>query len=274
MGLQITHAQTKFGLKEVIVIGATIVASFGIIFGLNAQVGAEASTTVVTPTDSKGWYSKDTRGTGGISYAEDATSPYPTGAIRLTTGNNDVDKAQFMKNISVPLSAVSELSYYTKQVSGPAEAAPSYQIEVNLNGADGGFTTLVYEPYWNGSVLPSVWQSWDVDEGKFWSSRTVSPLVFSGAGGPPFYTLSEIKLAYPDAQITAIGVNIGSYNRSYDVLTDGVNFNGTTYDFELIAPKPIKASNKDQCKNGGYMNFQTSYKNQGQCVSSVTSKSN
>ncbi len=42
----------------------------------------------------------------------------------------------------------------------------------------------------------------------------------------------------------------------------------TTYDFEVM---PYVASAKDECKNGGWMNFQADYKNQRQCVSGVAS---
>jgi hypothetical protein len=198
----------------------------------------------------------------------DATSPYPTGALQLTTDGTNAAKAQYMKSVNVPLANISELSYSTKQVAGPAVADPSYQLEVNLNGSAGGFTTLVYEPYWNGTVTPGVWQTWNVAAGQFWSSKTVAPLVVNGAGGPPFYTLAELQAAYPNAVVAAFGVNIGSYNPNYNVETDGVNFNGITYDFETKAVAP---STKDECKDGGWMNFQTVYKNQGQCVASVAS---
>ncbi len=72
----------------------------------------------------------------------------------------------------------------------------------------------------------------------------------------------------PNAQVTGFGVNIGSNNPSYNVETDLVDFNGTTYDFELNTV----ATNKDQCKDGGWQNFNPPagpYKNQGQCVSST-----
>ena len=72
----------------------------------------------------------------------------------------------------------------------------------------------------------------------------------------------------PNAQVTGFGVNIGSNNPSYKVETDLFNFNGTTYDFE---PNTV-ATNKDQCKDGGWQNFNPPagpYKNQGQCVSST-----
>ena len=141
-------------------------------------------------------------------------------------------------------------------------------MPVLLNGTT-GFTTFVYEPYENGVVTPGVWQSWDVDAGQFWSSRTVTCSnggVVAGGGGAPFYTLSQIQTMCPEAVVVGFGVNIGSNNPSYDVETDAVNFNGTTYDFE---PVTTPASMND-CKNGGWMSFNTpTFTNQGQCVSFV-----
>lgn len=230
-----------------------------------------ATTVVVTPTNTQGWSTADTRTGGAVEYVSDATSPLPNGALQLTTNATTTAKAQYLKEASGPLSSVTELGYWTKQVSGPAFAAPSYQLIVDLNGsATGGFTTLVYEPYQNGNVTPGTWQQWDVDAGQFWSSRSFTEgtcSVTAGGGGAPFYTLQGLQTACPDATVLGFGVNIGSNNPSYNVLTDGVNFNGTVYDFELF--NVVKS--KDQCKNNGYKDLTDAngqpFKNQGQCVS-------
>jgi hypothetical protein len=89
----------------------------------------------------------------------------------------------------------------------------------------------------------------------------------------------------PNAVTIGFGVNIGSNNPSYVVETDGVVFNDTTYDFELVAPTATPTptatmtptptpvgppTNKDQCKNGGWQTFNNpTFRNQGQCVSYV-----
>lgn len=269
MGLQLSRTRSNIDFKRWALVVPVTILAIGAAFSLKA--GAESNVVTVTPSNTQGWYSADTRGAGAIEYVADATSPYPSGALQLTTTDSNTDKAQYMKAVNVPLSDVTQLTYSTKQVAGPAVADPSYQLEVNLNGAAGGFTTLVYEPYWNGTVTPGQWQTWDVASGQFWSSKTVPPLVVNGAGGPPFYTLAEINAAYPNAVVTAFGVNIGSYNPNYKVEADGVNFNGTTYDFEL---KAARATTKDECKDNGWTNFTAGYKNQGQCVSDTVSSSN
>jgi hypothetical protein len=237
---------------------------------LVAGVALAATTVVVTPVNTQGWYEADVRPGGDVNYISDPSSPYPDGALQLTTDATNEAKAQYLKNENVLLSSVTELSYWTKQVSGPPHADPSYQLLVDLNGgAAGGFTTFVYEPYQNGVVMPGVWQQWDVDAGQMWSSRTFAEgtcAVVAGAGGPPFYTLAGIKAMCPNAVTLSFGVNVGTFNPGYNVETDGVTFNGTTYDFE-IANEP---TSKDQCKDGGWQSLTradgSAFKNQGDCI--------
>jgi hypothetical protein len=282
---------------------AAVVASAALI---TTHVAA-ATTVVVTPSNTQGFSTADTRPGGAVAFVSDPTSPLPTGALQLTTDATNEAKAQYLHATNTPLSQITELAYQTKQVGGPAVADPSYQLAVDLNGATtGGFTTLVYEPYWNGTVTPSVWQAWDVDAGQFWSSSSFTEAtctVTSGAGGPPFYTLAGLQAACPNAVVLGFGVNIGTYNPSYTVEADALNFNTTVYDFELdpvvtptpsasptlaptatptstptIAPSatpsltptpsPAVLGSKDECKNNGWKNFTNpTFKNQGQCVS-------
>lgn len=200
-----------------------------------------ATTVIVSPADEQGWSTSDTRPGGDVNFVTDATSPYPDGALQLTTNATNEAKAQYLHTAAIDLDEVTDLSYYTKQVSGPTVAAASYQLIVDLNGTStvGGFGTLVYEPYWNGTVVPTTWQQWDVDAGQFWSSKTFTSgtcSVTNGAGGAPFYTLAELTTNCPDAVVLGFGVNVGTYNQNYDVYTDGLVFNDTTYNFEVESP--------------------------------------
>ncbi len=244
--------------------------SLGVIgaVALLAVAGAIAATAVVvTPGNTQGWSTADTRPGGAVNYVFDTTAPGGS-ALQLTTDATTAAKAQYLHAANTPLADVTELGYSTKQNSASfAGGDASYQLLVNLGGTT-GFTTFVFEPYENGVVVPGAWQSWDVDQGQFWSSKTVNAggmcAVTAGAGGPPFYTLAGLKAACPNAVVIGFGVNIGTFNPSYDVETDLVDFNGTVYDFQL-AP-----TSKDQCKNGGWQNYTNpTFKNQGDCVSYV-----
>lgn len=240
-------------------------------------VVAAASTVVVTPpVNSQGWSTNDTNAGGTVDFVVDPTAPAGVGALQLTTDASTTAKAQYFHGTNTPLANVTELSYYTRQVSASFVGGdPAYQLITFLNGGTAGFTTLVFEPYQNpqlGPVIPNLWQSWDVDSGLFWSTRTVTcsnGTIVGTAGGPATYTLNDIKTICPNAVVAAFGVNIGSNNPLYNVYTDLVDFNGTTYDFEPY----LVASNKDQCKNGGYNNVKradgSSFKNQGDCIQYV-----
>lgn len=269
------------------ILAFALMATLGLMVVLPfTPVFSAGSTIVVTPANQQGWSTADTRPGGAVNFVLDGTAPSGIGALQLTTDATTAAKAQYLHAANIPLADVTDLSYYTRQVSSPLfpGADPSYQLPVCLGGATPtsctGFTTFVYEPYENPGlgtpgfgVIPNIWQQWDVDAGQFWSSRTAtgggSCNVVAGFGGAPFYSLVALKAMCPNAVVVGFGVNIGTFNPSYDVYTDLFNFNGTTYDFE---PYEV-ATNKDQCKNGGFINAKradgSSFKNQGDCIQYV-----
>ncbi len=222
---------------------AVFVAAAGI-FALTGITNAlAAGVVVVTPSNQQGWTTADTRPGGTVSFVSDPFSPYPSGALQLTTDASITAKAQYLHPANTPLANVTQASYYTKQVSAPFPGAdPSYQLAICANGATAtacnGFTTLVFEPYQGGlgPVVPHFWQYWNVARGLFWSTRTVTcsnGVLVGTPGGPASYTLDQIKATCPHALVFQFGVNIGSNNPLYTVRTDGFNFNGTIYDFQL-----------------------------------------
>ena len=260
-------------------------------------LGANASTTqvIVTPTNQQGWSSvsptAETTLGGTVSFNNDTSAPGNphNGALLFTTDQSSTAKAQYMHNTATLLSSVTELSYQTKQNTPIGSIAdPSYQLAICATGATASgcnpqfvpaahssFTTLVYEPYQGGqgAIANGEWQSWDISSGgKFWSTHTVvcsNGTLVDTPGGPASYTLAQVKSMCPDALVFQFGINIGSNNPGYNVETDLFDFNGTTYNFEPF----ITATNKDQCKDGGWQNVTNSngnsFKNQGDCVSYV-----
>jgi hypothetical protein len=252
-------------VKRLTIVGCLLVASLVI----GVTTAAAASPIVVTPTNQQGWSTADTRPGGQVNFVVDATAPAGVGALQLTTDATVAAKAQFLHAANTPLADVTDLSYYTKQNSGPPHADPSYQVIAFLNGTT-GFTTLVFEPYQGGlgPIVPGAWQQWDVDAGLFWSTRTVAcpnGTILGTPGGPATYTLADVQAACPNAVVIGYGVNIGTNNPGYDVETDLFNFNGTVYDFE---PYDV-AESKDECKKGGWENVTradgSSFENQGDC---------
>jgi len=260
-------------MSSVRVFGALAAAGVMALVGVSNALAA--TTVVVTPANQQGWSTADTRTGGTVTFVSDPTSPYPAGALQLTTDLTPAAKAQYLHAANDPLASVTQLGYWTKQVSGPALADPSYQLVMCLHGATAatcGFTTLVFEAYQNtqeGAIVPGTWQHWDTAAGLFWSTRTVtcsSGAVVGTTGGPATYTLDMIRNLCPDATVVGFGVNIGSNNPGYVVRTDGFNFNGTVYDFQLTNTP----NSKEDCKDGGFVNLTDAdgnpFKNQGQCV--------
>jgi hypothetical protein len=246
-----------------------------------ALAAAAAAATVVVTQNSNSWAPMSATAGGAYRFTEEYDAPpgLGEGSLELTTNLTTTAKSDYwtFAHAGTPLADVDTLSYWTFQSEDvqPPHAAVSYQVQIDANGlaAEGGFTTLVYEPYQNGAVVKGVWQQWDVDNGQFWSSRTFvsgTCVLAAGAGGAPFYNLALLKTLCPDAVVLGIGVNIGSNNPGYTVATDGVTFNDTTYDFELGR----RPSSKDECKNGGWQDFDDpAFKNQGDCVSFVNAQS-
>jgi hypothetical protein len=233
-----------------------------------------AAATVVVTQNSSNWAPMDTRPGGAHRFTEDYGAPagLGSGSLELTTDATTAAKADYWTRdpAGTTLANVNDLAYWTYQatVVQPPHAAVSYQLQVDGNGAaDGGFTTLVYEPYQNGVIVNGVWQHWEVDSGLFWSTRTVPECgLVGGAGGPAIYTLAAIKAACPGAVVLGLGVNIGTFNPGYTVAADGVQFNDTTYDFEAGR----RPASKDECKDGGWRSFNDpAFVNQGDCVSFV-----
>lgn len=261
--------------------GLSVMAAALGIMVMPAVASAAPSQVVVTPTNTQGWSTADTRTGGAVNFIADNTaqgSP-ANGALQLTTDSTTTSKAQYLLNVDTPLASVNELSYVTKQNSAPFTGADaSYQLAMCLGGIANntcsGFTTMVYEPYENGTVTNSDWQSWNVMTGSLWSTHTYTNgtcMVADGFGGAPFYSVSGLQSACPNAVVFQVGVNIGSNNPGYNVEADLVDFNGTTYNFEPYAA----VTDKSACMNGGWMtqvdNNDKGFKNQGDCVSFVVS---
>src|SRR3954462_7486793 len=96
----------------------------GLALGLVAAVFAStfasaAVTTVVTPSNTEGWSTADTRPGGAVNFILDPTSPFPDGALQLTTNASTTAKAQYLHAASTTLASVTNLGYYTKYVAGP-----------------------------------------------------------------------------------------------------------------------------------------------------------
>jgi hypothetical protein len=235
-----------------------------------ADVTRQAENT--PPTDNWVLYTRTATSLGEFVDGP-GTPPAGTGSLHLVTPTG-ADKV-FLFNydhVGTPLADVDHLAYSTYRESGTGNQLPAINIQVDYNGdAEGGFTTLVYEPVYNNATQPIVedqWQDWIASgSGRWWSTRPINGQC-AGATTLCFRTWDQIQQNNPDAVITGgFGVNQGSGNPALDANVDALEINSLTYDFER-AP-----ASKDECKNGGWETFTSpAFKNQGDCVSFVASQ--
>lgn len=224
-----------------------------------------------------------TRDTGdGQFILGPATPPSGTGSLQLsTTTSNDKVWLFNYDHISTSLSSIDALGYSTYRTFGNGYQVASINIEVDVNGPDaGGYAVLVFEPVYNtsqGTVQDGVWQTWDAfnsGQAIWWSSRAIPGVCAFDC----FVTWNSIIAANPGAIIIGgFGVNQGGGNpallSAVDNLVIGKSGSTSTYNFERDTP-PVYTmpTNKEECKNGGWRNFNPPtgpFPNQGLCVAST-----
>lgn len=239
---------------------------------------ALAAPLVVNPDNTLGWLSGDTTLGGSVNFVADSSPSLGTGALELKTNSTTTAKAEYVNALVTPVSMyeISEIAYQTKQVSASfAGGSADFKLFIDLNGDNTVDTSLVFKPYLqnfgnpdSNPVFTTGWQTWDVAVGLFSSTEAVGGLANDGT----LYRLYEVFTApgNENARIMAVGVSVGPDSPNYNIHVDGVLMNDLFYDFEPgaieVDPKPTLA---DQCKNGGWVNFD--FKNQGQCVAYVQS---
>jgi hypothetical protein len=244
---------------------------------------AATTTVVVTEGDiarqaentlpTKNWVLYSRNAGNGVFKIGPATPPLGVGSIELVTPTG-ADKVTLFNfdYVGTPLADIDEIRYATHRTAGELQQVSALNIQVDVNGAaEGGFTTLVFEPVYNtaqGAVVSGAWQAWDAYNGGqaiWWSSNPIP----AAPNRDTFVTWATILANNPDAVIVGgFGVNQGSGNpgliSAVDVLSIGIGGNTVTYNFE---------PNEAICKNGGWKTLTkadgTSFKNQGDCIQYV-----
>ena len=265
------HLHKRFGALAILAMSVLVFA------------GVAAAATVIVTQNSSGWFEETAAG-GDVEFTEAYNAPpgLGDGAVELTTTSDTASRAGLFTNAhaGTPLATVTTLGYWTYQAQGNTApvADPSYQLQIDANGlaTAGGFTTLVYEPYWNGTqgpIVPATWQHWDVDAGLFWSSRYRHPSAgWSPAPAARRSTRSRtVKATCPNAVVVGIGVNIGTFNPSYTVATDGDRASTTR---RTTSRSAAGRARRTIARTAAGMTFNDpAFKNQGDCVSYANANS-
>jgi hypothetical protein len=270
-------------------------AACALLAGGVSTASAADTTEVVTAADRDvpggHWYSSDTRGTGTGTFENGpASPPLGTGSFEARTPDGTA-KVQLFTDLydGVRLADIDGIGYSTyNETSGVAMLALNMRVDLTGDGQPDAY--FVYEPYQdegNGAIVPNTWQDWDAYKGgsaKWWINTGAA-----GCGQATPCTWSFIVSQFPNATIEegpncgpggvkvpcpgSFGLNQGSGNAgavsNADALYLSVNGDKTTFDLERDEPMP---TTKEQCKNGGWQSYGTTFKNQGDCISFVATQ--
>jgi len=203
----------------------------------------------VSPQDMNGWaFVDDNPGTGvgyGSFVAGPATPPVGTGSASLSVDSQGREILRAMSYSGTALSDITTMHYDAFSLSGSTTFDPSLQLDIDYDSTDTNTSwqgRLVYEPYQNGTVTPSTWQTWDAKAGKWWASNQTASGGKCDQGSP--CTWSEVLTDFPHASIKG-GVEFkvggpwsGGFTGNVDNLILGVNDTDATFNFEPVGPTP------------------------------------
>jgi hypothetical protein len=169
----------------------------------------------------------------------DGTSPtYVTGSGGRGNGYLNFDTPPgvqtnlFHLGISTPLSDL----LGRNSLGFEHEGSVTFQLRIRgANRTDGdryGYTSLVWEPPYNGNVGLDDWaDSPDLASGQWWSTYGIDGLLEDAAD---FATLEEISDANPDAQVTSYGMLLGTAGEPLYGKADDVRYGCARWDFEPL----------------------------------------
>lgn len=142
--------------------------------------------------------------------------------------------------------------------------APRYQINVTtVSGEKNIFAYIGPSPNYTGCTP----NTWDNTGDLLESGMTVDT---SQLGGTFYDDYDNAVANYGTLEVTGIQLVTDSgwffADGEQTILVDNANINGTIFAFEAEAEEPVT---KDECKKGGWQDFDGMFKNQGDCVSFV-----
>jgi hypothetical protein len=258
-----------------IIAGFVVLVSF-----LVFVVGVYAATTEVVTGDTSagenqpGWlFNRDLSTSTPFEFNSDESSIGMGSLYVMPIGSNSADKFIGENFLNMPVADVNSIAYdFLIGSGGSSPDAAHFYMNVYANfgesddlkfydcrynivpaaGSTTGFTTVTFDPTLAYPV----------------TTRSSSPYACPDIP-------ADMDTLSPGSNIRAFALNVGDSSGS-DIGLDGyldnvaVDITGgvTIYDFEP-ATTPV---NKDECKKGGWMTFNTPvFKNQGECVSFVAS---
>lgn len=212
------------------------------VYGLIASYIANAApgSVVVRAASLQGWKQV---GSGG-SFS-DAQAKIGDGSYRFTAGTAGQKSIGNSSFANTKLSDITELSYSSYVESQTGNVAGLVRIDTRLGNTN---TTLVWEPAYGPQTVVGSWQDYNpLTQGKWWSTTATGIFPSPTQAVANMHTWSEIIAAYPTATVrsNSNGIYLSAGQRDAGVpwtnfigYVDNFKFNGTTYDFEPVAPVP------------------------------------
>ncbi|ANY08637.1 hypothetical protein [Pseudonocardia sp. HH130630-07] len=225
--------------RHILVAGATAVAAA--LLAANPAFALDpfgpSGTVTVTPAAQNQFAGTFDRGAGDRAFTSRLGAPPDggAGALELRTPG-DGDKVQFVTHeVAGPLSRFASSSYRAvRDPAAPGEAAPSFQIAVDIDGGELGPQELHLLTYLPEPAPPGRWTRYDVGSGTFCLTRQTGSVdaYRECADGAPRYSLDEVAAAHPGVTAYAAGVNQGAGNAGLVSAVDLIQVGNRTYDLE------------------------------------------
>lgn len=223
----------------------------------------------------------------------------PQGTVGQSFSNNRLDATlifdQFVAHMGagVPITEATKNCQINVNLNVPPTPSTAcltaeYRGYVQLGASNTATQNAVY--YGQGEVITDSTTPYSGPQARDYVDRDRMGLVLQGSNsGFPLNINSQIRVeGTGSAQATTDSLSFGLRQHGCDPDDDGVLdpmdncpnvFNPNQEDFDLddigdaCDPQTGPASNKDQCKNGGWRRFDTprSFRNEGDCVQSIVS---
>lgn len=237
---------------------------------------AADTTVVVNSANQQGWvFNPDPTNATPYEFNSDQAS-IGSGSLHVfPIGATPAHKFIATKPLGTLVSDINSVSYdFLIAGNGTAASANQFYLNVYTNLPS---STTFYDCRFD--YVPTTGSTSSFTTALFNATDTPTNVGDRTAGGDTFVCPATLAGMPAGSTVSVIALNVGDTSTGdtglagyLDKVVVNLDPDTTTYDFEpLLTP----GSDKNECKNGGWMTFNSpTFKNQGECVSYVQSNEN